>query len=54
MVDNIPNIVSIVDCSEQLRFEGSQVSGSVKIDTTLAKEKDVTVVKVSLKGVVIT
>jgi hypothetical protein len=53
MFDNTPNIVSI-DCSKQLRYEGSQVSGSVKLDTTLAKEKDVTAVKVSLKAVVST
>jgi hypothetical protein len=45
------DIVSI-DFSNQLRFEGSQVSGSIKLNTTLAKEKDVTAIKVSLRAIV--
>jgi hypothetical protein len=41
------DIISI-DCSKDVRFEGSQVSGSIKLDTILAKERDITSVKVSL------
>jgi hypothetical protein len=43
------NIMSI-DCPNHLRFEGSQVTGSIKLNTILAKEKGVSAVKVSLKA----
>lgn len=45
------NIVSI-ECSKELRFEGSLVLGSVKLDSQLAKEKGVSAVRVSLKACV--
>jgi hypothetical protein len=43
------DIVSI-DCHNHLRFEGSTVSGSIRLNASLAKKKDVVVVKVSLNG----
>jgi hypothetical protein len=41
-----------IDCSKDLRFEGSEVSGTVNINTSLAKEKDIPAIKISLKGVI--
>jgi hypothetical protein len=51
MFDRRANIVSI-DCSKEQRFEGSDVSGFIKLDTKLAKEKGVTTVKASLQAVI--
>jgi hypothetical protein len=45
------HVVSI-DCSKERRSEGSQVSGSIKLNTNLAKEKEITAVRVSLKATV--
>jgi len=39
-----------INCSRDLRFEGSEVSGTVNLDTTLAREKEISAIKVSLKG----
>jgi hypothetical protein len=49
MFDHKSHLVSL-DCSKQLRFAGSIVSGSVKFNTILAKEKGVTALKVSIKA----
>jgi len=39
-----------INCSRDLRFEGSEVSGTVNLNTVLAKEKEISAIKVSLKG----
>jgi hypothetical protein len=41
-----------LNCSRDVRFEGSLVSGTVNLN--LAKAKDVSAVKVSLKGWIFT
>jgi hypothetical protein len=46
----MPDEIITIDCSKDLRFEGSQVSGAVNLNTLLAKEKDITAVRISLKG----
>jgi hypothetical protein len=42
--------VVTINCSKDLRFEGSEVSGTVNLNTILAQEKGISAVKVSLKG----
>jgi len=39
-----------INCSRELRFEGSEVSGTVNLNTILAQESKISAVKVSLKG----
>jgi len=40
----------VINCSKELRFEGSEVSGTVNLNVALAKEKEISAIKISLKG----
>jgi hypothetical protein len=51
MFDQAARVV-LIDTSKEQRSEGPQVSGSIKLDTNLAKEKDITAVKASLKATI--